>query len=76
MYRAPLLSYILAHLVNDKITPQNQLVYNEREVPPGRGRTGLVLGLPKRGCYPHLGLTPGDEGLVRFEEPKKFGEGS
>lgn len=37
---------------------------------------GFVFGLPKRGGDPHLGLMPGDEGLVRFEEPNQFGEGS
>jgi len=42
------------------------------------GEVGRVRfkGCPMRGCRPSSGLTPSDEGLVRFEEPKKFGEGS
>ena len=48
---------------------RNHLTVQERS-------DGFVFGLPKRGSAPHLGLTPDDEGLVRFEEPNQFGEGS
>lgn len=41
---------------------------------PGRGRTGLFHGLPKRGCYPTSDLRP-TMGELRFETADEVREG-